>query len=165
MAKRRRRRKKKSMLQYIRLPRLDLDPETKKGIWIVFVVLIAFIFLLGLFQKAGIMGEYTTDWLSTAFGWGRWIIPFFLLFWSYALFDDERFELSFSNYLGFLLFFISIHTLEKQKDDSLLLGLKRYSFKDVFILLSQAGFKDVDSIYVNDRKRNLDEVCIFGQKT
>ena len=43
-----RRRKKRSALDYIRLPSLDLDPDTKKGIWIVFIVLVAFIFLLGL---------------------------------------------------------------------------------------------------------------------
>ena len=110
MSPRRRRRKKRSALDYIRLPglpHLDLDPDTKKGIYIVLILAVGAIGLLGLFDMAGLMGEYLKAWLIIGFGWGKWLLPIILIFIGYALFDEERFELRGRNYLGFFIFILS----------------------------------------------------------
>ena len=89
MARRRRyRRKRKSALDYIRLPQFDLDPDTKKGVFIVFILALGAISLLGLFDLAGSLGEYLKQGLMLGFGWGRWVLPIILLAWGYMLFDE-----------------------------------------------------------------------------
>ena len=111
MAKRRRRRKKKNALDYIALPRLDLDSDTKKGIFIVFVLALGAISLLALFAKAGALGVYLTQGLELGFGWGKWLFPVMLLFWGYMLYDEERFELRAKNYIGAILLLLSFQAL------------------------------------------------------
>jgi len=111
---RRRRRKKKSALDYIaipRMPHLDLDPDTKKGIGIVFILALGAISFLGLFDLAGVMGEYLKKGLVFLFGWGKWILPFMFLVWGYMMYDEERFELRAKNYIGALLFLLIFHAL------------------------------------------------------
>ncbi|MEA3398354.1 MAG: DNA translocase FtsK 4TM domain-containing protein, partial [Patescibacteria group bacterium] len=108
---RRRRRRKKSALDYIALPKLDLDPDTKKGIFIVFLLVLGVISILGLFDKAGMVGEYLKQGLIIAFGWGGWVFPLMLLAWGYMLYDDERFELRTKNYIGAVMFLLSFHAL------------------------------------------------------
>ncbi len=104
-----RRRKKRSFISYFKLPEFNLDPETKKGIFIIFILALGFIALLGLFDKSGLMGEYTSNFLLWAFGWGRWLLPIIFLVWGYMLYDDERFEIRASSYFGLILFLLSLH--------------------------------------------------------
>ncbi len=104
-----RRRKKRSFFSYFKLPEFDLDGETKKGIFIIFVLALGFIALLGLFGKSGLMGEYLSTFLLWAFGWGRWLLPIIFLVWGYMLYDDERFEIRTSSYFGLILFLLSLH--------------------------------------------------------
>ena len=102
------------MLSFLRvpsLPSLDLDSDTKKGIFIVFIMFLGAIALLGLFDLAGFLGIYLKQGLILAFGWGKFILPVVLLVWGYALYDEERFELRGGTYLGVMLFFIAIHVL------------------------------------------------------
>ncbi len=101
------RRKKRKILGFI--PRLDIDPAAKRGIFIVTVCALGFIALLGLFGKSGLLGEYLLDFMTWAFGWGRWLLPFIFIAWAYMLYDDERFELRGSTYFGFILFFSALH--------------------------------------------------------
>jgi len=103
---------KKSLADYFRLPslpRLDLDPGTKRGIFVVFILAIGAVSLLGLFDLAGAMGEYLKLGLAFLFGWGRWIIPFIFLAIGYFLYDEEKFYIRLSNYLGLLIFVLSFH--------------------------------------------------------
>ncbi|KKQ61431.1 MAG: translocase FtsK/SpoIIIE familiy protein [Candidatus Falkowbacteria bacterium GW2011_GWC2_38_22] len=86
---------------------MDLDADTKKGIFIVLILALGAISLLGLFDIAGLLGLYFKNALIYTFGWGRWFLPIMLLFWGYALYDEERFELKGGNYLGAILFLIS----------------------------------------------------------
>ena len=102
------------MLDYIRLPsmpNLDLDPDTKKGVFIVFVLALGTISLLGLFDMAGLLGEYLKQGLMLGFGWGKWVFPVILLVLGYMLYDDERFDLGVGNYLGLIVFVFSFQTL------------------------------------------------------
>lgn len=89
---------------------MDLDADTKKGIFIVVILALGAISLLGLFDIAGLLGLYFKNALTYTFGWGRWFLPIMLLFWGYALYDEERFELKGGNYLGAILFLISTCT-------------------------------------------------------
>ncbi len=110
----RRRRRKKSALDYIalpRLPHLDLDPETKRGIFIVAVLAFGALSFLSLFDLAGMLGGYLKHFMLLAFGWGKWFFPFLLLFWGYFLYDEERFDIKGSNYLGLFLFIFSFQAL------------------------------------------------------
>ncbi|MFH1745072.1 MAG: DNA translocase FtsK 4TM domain-containing protein [bacterium] len=109
----RRRRRRRNLLDYIRLPSLpevDLDSETKKGVFIVLIVALGTIGLLGLFGKAGMIGEYFNSWLILGFGWGKWLVPMILIFWGYMLYS-ERFDVRGINYFGLILFIFSFHSL------------------------------------------------------
>src|SRR3989339_728931 len=109
-----RRKKRKSILDWVTLPKLpsfDLDPDTRKGIFIVFILALGGISALSLFDLAGTIGIYIKTGLILGFGWGRWIIPVLLLIWGYFLYDEERFEVRASNYLGMVLFILSFHAL------------------------------------------------------
>jgi len=108
------RKRKKSALDYIaipRLPHLDLDPDTKRGIFIVLILAIGAISILGLFDSAGMVGSYIKIFLTLAFGWGRWIVPIILLILGYILFMEEKYEIRGSNYLGLVIFLLSFHSL------------------------------------------------------
>lgn len=107
-----RRKKKKSIISYFvpSVPDLGLDPETKKGIFVILFMILAAVSFLGLIGTGGIVGALINGFLTSVFGWGRWIYPillFGLLFMSYS----ERFELRGSNYLGLFIFIISIQAL------------------------------------------------------
>lgn len=99
-------------MDYLRLPSLpslDLDPGTKRGVFVVFILAIGAVSLLGLFDMAGAVGEYLKLGLAFMFGWGRWIIPFIFLALGYFLYDEEKFYIRLSNYLGLLIFVLSFH--------------------------------------------------------
>ena len=72
MAKRKKRfRRKKDPLDYIALPslpKLDLDPDTKRGIFIVLILAIGAISFLSLFDLAGGMGVYIEKGIKLAEG-------------------------------------------------------------------------------------------------
>ncbi len=88
---------------------MNLEDETKKGITTILILAIGFIALLGLFGKSGLMGDFSSDTMLWAFGWGRWLVPFIFLLWGYAMYDDERFELRLSTYFGWGLLVLSLH--------------------------------------------------------
>ncbi len=103
------RRKKRKWLAFLHLPQLNLDEETKRGIKIIAILALGFIAFLGLFGKSGLMGDYISDFLLWAFGWGRFFLPIVFLAWGYMLYDDERFELRGSSYFGFIVMMLSLH--------------------------------------------------------
>ncbi|MFH0892157.1 MAG: DNA translocase FtsK 4TM domain-containing protein [Candidatus Falkowbacteria bacterium] len=108
------RRRKRSIMDYIslpRLPELELDPDTKKGIFIVLIMALGALGALSLFDLAGLLGIYLKIGLVSLFGWGKWLIPVILMGWGYMLYDEERFEIRGGNYLGLFVFVLSFHTL------------------------------------------------------
>lgn len=106
-------RKKRDPLDYISLPRfgIDLDPDIKKGIFIVLILAFGAIGYLSLFDLAGIAGSYLYLGLAYAFGWGRWLIPGILLILGFVLYNEEKYEIKGANYLGLFLFILSFHGL------------------------------------------------------
>ncbi len=92
-------------------PDLSLDPETKRGVAVVFLFAFAVLILLGIFGLAGAFGRALDDAIGYVFGWNRLLIPFFLMAWGYHVLAPERLRLKFSNVIGFLLFFLTLNPL------------------------------------------------------
>ena len=72
-----RRRKKLNSLDYIRLPKVDLDPDMKRGIFIILILAFGAISLLSLFDLAEGLGAYLAKGIVFVFGWAKWIFPIF----------------------------------------------------------------------------------------
>ena len=108
---RRRRRYKKNPLDYVALPSFDLDPEIKKGIFVVFILAFGAISLLSLFDLAGAMGVYLSKGLLLVFGWGKWLFPIILLGLGFLLYNENKHWVRGANYLGLFLFIISFNGL------------------------------------------------------
>jgi len=102
---------KKSLFSYLPIPHFDLDSEIKRGIFIIFVLIIGCVSFLGMFNLAGYLGEVLNDFLTYLFAWGKWILPPSIIFWSYAMYNQERFYIKNSNYFGFFLFLVSVNVL------------------------------------------------------
>ncbi|MDD5032116.1 MAG: DNA translocase FtsK 4TM domain-containing protein [Patescibacteria group bacterium] len=107
----RRYRRKKDPLDYISLPKIELDPDTKKGIFIVLVLLFGIISFLSLFTLAGGFGVYLARGLTLAFGWGKWLFPVILIVLGLLLYNEDKYYIRGSNYLGLFLFVISFQAL------------------------------------------------------
>ncbi|HOZ55783.1 MAG: DNA translocase SpoIIIE [Parcubacteria group bacterium ADurb.Bin316] len=106
-------RRRRSALDYIALPHLpefDLDPETKRGIWVIVLIALGAIGALGLFDMAGDLGRYLNKGLSLGFGWGRFFIPFLIMILGYLIYNQEL-EIKKSNYFGLLIFVFSLQAL------------------------------------------------------
>ncbi|MCL4732568.1 DNA translocase FtsK [Patescibacteria group bacterium] len=101
MARRRRRRFRK--LDF------SLDPETRRGIFTVFLFLCAFLILLSIFGLAGSIGNAVDAGVSQVFGWDKLFVPFFLIAWGYHLIDPEKLPMNASNFVGFALFFVGLN--------------------------------------------------------
>ncbi len=111
MVRRRKRRFKKDPLDYISLPRLNIDPDTKKGIFIVLILALGAISLLSLFDLAGNMGVFLAKAMTFTFGLGKWLFPIILLALGFFLYNEDRYEIKGTNYLGLFVFIISFHGL------------------------------------------------------
>lgn len=89
----------------------SLNPETRKGVFTVFLFLAATLILLSLFGLAGRFGQTVDTGMSQVFGWDRLFVPFVLIAWGYALADPNKLTLKVMNFVGFVLFFVSLNGL------------------------------------------------------
>ncbi len=90
---------------------LSLDPETAHGIFTVIVFAVAAILLLSMFELAGGVGLTIDRVMESILGWDRIILPFFLIAIGIHEISAERLPLKASNYIGFVLFFLSLNPL------------------------------------------------------
>ena len=103
--------RRKKRAQYREVEYYHLSPETKKGIFIIFLFTIALISILSFLSLAGTAGLYI-DWvLGLAFGWGRFIVPIILIFWSYVLIRSNTYKVTLTNYIGSGIFIVCLHGL------------------------------------------------------
>jgi len=107
----RRKKEKENPLDYLTLPSLGLDPAITKTIWALFILTLAIVCGLSLFNSAGIIGVYLNKGLTWLFGWGRWLAPIILAVWSGFILLKERLAVGMVNYVGLSLFSISLHGL------------------------------------------------------
>lgn len=88
-----------------------LNPDTKRGIVIIFLFALAGISILSLFDLAGAAGLRIEGALSSFFGLGRFVIPIVLLGLGYIILNGEKYELGISNYVGLFFLVLSIESL------------------------------------------------------
>lgn len=107
----RRKKEKENPLDYLTLPSLGLDPAITKTIWALFILVLAIVSALSLFESAGFIGVYLNTGLTWLFGWGRWLAPIILLVWSGFILLKEKLAVGAVNYVGLSLFAVSLHGL------------------------------------------------------
>ncbi|EKD49118.1 MAG: hypothetical protein ACD_63C00261G0001 [uncultured bacterium] len=87
----------------------SLNPETKRGIFVVILFAISGTMLLGLFGLAGSAGEWVDGIMAEIFGIDRPLVPLLLLIIGASMIIPERQRLSIYNYIGIILFFLSFN--------------------------------------------------------
>ena len=103
-----------------RPPPLELAPEIKRGILIVFLFAAGAILLLSLVDLAGALGLYLNNFLKLMFGANRWYWPAVLIIIGYFLLRPAKYVFKTSNVFGLLIFIFGfnglIHLLSHQND-------------------------------------------------
>ncbi|MFA6027728.1 MAG: DNA translocase FtsK 4TM domain-containing protein [Patescibacteria group bacterium] len=85
----------------------SMPAETQKGIVIVVLFALAAISLLSMFDLAGQIGNKLDSVLMYVFGYGKYILPVFLIIIGYLLIYPEKYRITIANYLGIGLFTLS----------------------------------------------------------
>ena len=102
-------------IQYEQNP---ITSETKKGIIIVLILVIAFLTILSLFNLSGSLGLYLKQFLGTVFGGGLYLFPIILIGLAYVLLSPEKFDPRPTNILGIFILVISLcGLLQLMKND------------------------------------------------
>ncbi|MES2216321.1 MAG: DNA translocase FtsK 4TM domain-containing protein [Patescibacteria group bacterium] len=100
--------KKKSKENEDKKSIIDEVPNyTKQAIMGICSFVVALIFLLAAFAKAGIIGDYAFTWLSKLFGVGYYLIPVVFIMLGISLFRGMEHKMGYSKTAGAILFFIS----------------------------------------------------------
>ena len=103
--------KKDNNLDYLSMPKLNLDEKAKRSLGIVAVFAFGLISLLGLVSLSGVVGIFLSKWLTLIFGFGKWLVPLVFLFWGMLLVRNKKYEIKTSDYIGMVILFISYQTL------------------------------------------------------
>jgi S-DNA-T family DNA segregation ATPase FtsK/SpoIIIE len=96
--------------QHLGLKKMDIHPQTKRWIFIVCLFAVAGISLLGLFNLAGSAGMAIDNVLALFLGWAKFIFPFILIIWAYALLN-KKYHIKTISYVGLVIFILSITAL------------------------------------------------------
>ncbi len=103
----------------------SVNPDTKKGIWIIFLFAFALISVLSFFELAGKLGEFINNTLHLFLGWVAFIFPIVIVIIAIlSLKEDEGYSIPASAYLGAALFLLSLTGLLHLKFISLEQGLE-----------------------------------------
>ncbi|MBI2587894.1 DNA translocase FtsK 4TM domain-containing protein [Candidatus Azambacteria bacterium] len=86
-----------------RPPRLDLHPDTKKGVWALLFFGVAVILGLSIVDLAGPAGNLLSGLMQSLFGWGHYAVPLILLGAAAVFFSSARKHLYFTTLLGSLI--------------------------------------------------------------
>jgi len=90
--------------------KMEIHPETKRWIFIIFLFAIAGISLLGLFNLAGKAGLAIDSVLTLFLGWAKYVFPIILVLWGYALLN-KNYKIKPINYVGLFFFVLSLTAL------------------------------------------------------
>lgn len=90
---------------------LSLNPEAKRGIYVILFFASAALIFLSYFHIAGSVGIWINSALSSFFGLDRYLVPIVLIILGATLAYPDRGRLSTWNYLGLLFFFLSFNAL------------------------------------------------------
>ena len=101
-----RRRRKLNSLDYIKLPKVDLDPDMKRGIFIILILAFGAISFLSLFGLAEGLGKYLEQGIIFLFGWGKWLFPLTVMAIGFLMYNRDKEWFRGANYLGLFIFLI-----------------------------------------------------------
>ncbi|MFH1308748.1 MAG: DNA translocase FtsK 4TM domain-containing protein [Patescibacteria group bacterium] len=88
-------------------PRLNIHPETKRGIIVIVFFAIAVLFILSFQGVSGVLGEYIFKYSKLIFGSCLWLIPLAFFISGIITFRDIHKNVLLSTLLGILLFVLS----------------------------------------------------------
>ena len=88
-----------------------MNPETKRGIIVIFLFAAAALLLLSSLQIAGTVGIVLDGFIAKGFGVDRILIPILFVVIGFSLLFPERSKMGPWNYLGVLFFFLSFNGL------------------------------------------------------
>jgi DNA segregation ATPase FtsK/SpoIIIE, S-DNA-T family len=99
------RNEEKTDKQFIKAPKLNLAPETKRGIVVVIFAVLALLVLLAIAGVAGTLGEYFLRSLMYVFGVIAYVVPLIFFLIAMALFrqdlrENSEHSIYFRTYLG-----------------------------------------------------------------
>ena len=103
--------RRKKSARYEEESGFGLNPETKRGVAVVFLFIVAAILLLSFFGAAGKLGNTLDDAMAVVFGWDRFLVPVLLVVFSFTVLFPERGFLSGWNRFGLALFLLSFNGL------------------------------------------------------
>ncbi|MBI2459574.1 MAG: DNA translocase FtsK 4TM domain-containing protein [Parcubacteria group bacterium] len=106
-----RRRRKLNSLGYMSLPKIDLDPDMKRGILIILILAFGAISLLSLFGLAEGLGQYLEQAIIFLFGWGKWLFPLTILASGFLMYNRHKNWTRGYNYLGLFIFLVFFSAL------------------------------------------------------
>ena len=98
-------------LDYIKLPSVDLDPDMKRGIFIILILAFGAISFLSLFGLAEGLGSYLEKGIIFLFGWGKWLFPLTMLAIGFLMYNRDKAWFRGANYLGLFIFLIFFSAL------------------------------------------------------
>jgi len=84
----------------------EVESSVKRGIFIVFIFLLAVLSLLSIFDLAGIFGRYFYQFLKLLFGWGFWMFPIVLAVTGYLSLQNTRHSFKDVSWIGMFLLII-----------------------------------------------------------
>ncbi|MFP4514434.1 MAG: DNA translocase FtsK 4TM domain-containing protein [Parcubacteria group bacterium] len=108
---RRRKKKKKEALEYIAMPKLNLEANVKQSIILIFILVLAIISAFGLFGQGGKTGTYIAQGLGLAFGWGKWLFPILIVVWASLWYQNKKKQIKAAHYVGLFFLFITYQSL------------------------------------------------------
>ncbi len=107
--------KKKKSLKKLKVKKLDKEPkrkiskEARRSILIVFLFVLGLVIILSLFNSAGIVGKYINSALSFSFGWTKFLVPIYIILFSFVLYKGIERKLPWQIYFGSILFGLSFN--------------------------------------------------------
>lgn len=93
------------------MPKVDLDPDMKRGIFIILILAFGAISLLSLFGLAEGLGVYLEKGIIFLFGWGKWIFPLALIAIGVLMYNRDKYWVRGANYLGLFIFVMAFGAL------------------------------------------------------
>jgi len=97
-----------SNLNYLSVGKGGLSSEAKKSLAAIILILLAAVSLISLIQPEGIIGQYLSQGICQALGWGRWFLPIFLFALAIFIYFRERLQITTIKFVGWGLLFISL---------------------------------------------------------
>jgi len=100
-----RKRKEKEIVE--KKPKLNIHPETKRGVITIILFAIAILFILSFQGIGGVAGDYILKFSNFIFGSCLWLIPIVLIVTGIVILRDIHKNIYLSTFLGMALFILS----------------------------------------------------------